>query len=63
MRIDRAGRRELQVRDLAERIEELDLLGENRREQPEADQKQPGESDAARNHMTVEPEPAAKDQA
>ena len=63
MRIDRAGRRELQFRDLAERIEELDLSGENRREQPEADEKEPGESDAARNHVTVKPEPAAKDEA
>ena len=45
VRIDRARRRVLQFRDLAERIEELDLLGENRREQPEADQQEPGESD------------------
>ena len=63
VRIDRARRRMLQFRDLAERIEELDLIGENRREQPEADEKEPGESDAARNDMTVEPEPLAKDQA
>ena len=53
----------LQFRDLAERIEELDLIGENRREQPEADQQEPGESRPARNDMTVEPEPAAKDEA
>ena len=53
----------LQFRDLAERIEELDLIGENRREQPEADEKEPGESGPARNDMTIETEPAAKDEA
>ena len=63
MRIDRARRRMLQFRDLAERIEELDLSGEDRREQPEADEKEPGESDAARDHVTVKPEPVAKDEA
>ena len=63
MRIDCAGRRVLQFRDLAERIEELDLFGENRRKQPEADQKEPGESRPARDDMAKEAEPTAKDKA
>ena len=40
-----------------------DPSGENRREQPEADQQQTRESEAGFDHMPVEAEPAAKDEA
>ena len=53
----------LQFRDLGERIEELDLIGENRREQPEADENEPGESGPARDDMAIKTKPAAKDKA
>ena len=63
VRIDRARRRVLHFRDLAERIEKRDPTCEYRREQPEADQQQAREPGPGPDHMTVEPELAAKAEA
>ena len=63
MRIDCARQRVLQFGDLRERIEERDLVGEYRREQPEADENEPGEAGPARDDMAIEAKPAAKDEA
>ena len=63
MRVDRARGRVLQFRDLGERIEELDLIGENRRKQPEADENEPGEAGPARDDMAIKTKPGAKDEA
>ena len=60
VRIDCARRRVLQFGDLRERIEERDLVGENRREQPEADENEPGEAGPARDDMAIKTKPAAK---
>jgi len=58
-RVDRARRDVLHLRDLAERIEEFDPAGEDRREQPEQDEQQAGEARPALHNLPVKPELAA----